>query len=276
MRSAGSRVSLATMAIASSAAARSCASKSGGTYPASITGVVGSTLIRRTMPPASLTIISALAMAGLASSTSERSIGTRMRLYMAQVRAAENSFSGGGDQARTDETFEPAGMRMQQPPIAEGKVDDDQPGGRQFFGDALARLDVAGGDERDREIVNARIVADHEQRARHARLRQHIYELVGAGVIDPLIGVRLRRLGEGPGQQFPGRLRAFRRGDQREIRQQAVAHHIGADERRVGAAALGQLAVAVALAGFGTFGLGMAQQHQAAHGGNVAFRAAQV
>src|ERR1051326_431850 len=221
MRSAGSRVSLATMAIASSAAARCCASKSGGTYSASITGVVGSTLIRRTMPPASLTIISALAMAGLASSTSERSIGTRMRLYMAQVRAAENSFSGGGDQARTDETFEPAGMRMQQPPIVEGKVDDDQPGGRQFFGDALARLDVAGGDERDREIGNARIVGDPEQRAR-------------------------------------------RGGDQREIRQQAVAHHIGADERRVGAAALGQLAVAVALAGFGALGLGRSEEHTSA------------
>src|SRR5580700_10426274 len=81
--SGASPVSLATMAIASSAEARCCASKSGGTYSASITGVVGKTLIRRIVPFDSFAIIRAVAMAGLASSTSARSIGTRMRLYMA-------------------------------------------------------------------------------------------------------------------------------------------------------------------------------------------------
>ena len=50
-----------------------------------------------------------------------------------------------------------------------------------------------------------------------------------------------------------------------------MAGHIGADHGRVVAAALGQFAVAVALAGLGALGLGMAQQHQTAHGGNVAF-----
>ena len=35
--------------------------------------------------------------------------------------------------------------------------------------------------------------------------------------------------------------------------------------RRVGAAALGEFAVAVAFAGLGAFGLGVAQQHQTAH-----------
>ena len=51
-----------------------------------------------------------------------------------------------------------------------------------------------------------------------------------------------------------------------------MVSHVGADEGRVGLAALGEFAVAVALAPFGAFGLGMAQQHQTAHGGNVAFR----
>jgi hypothetical protein len=47
--------------------------------------------------------------------------------------------------------------------------------------------------------------------------------------------------------------------------------HISADHRRVGAAAFHELAVAVALARRGTLGFGMAEQHQSAHRGNVAF-----
>jgi hypothetical protein len=50
-----------------------------------------------------------------------------------------------------------------------------------------------------------------------------------------------------------------------------MASHVGADRGRVVSAALGQFAVAVALAGLGALGFGMAQQHQTAHGGNVAF-----
>ena len=50
-----------------------------------------------------------------------------------------------------------------------------------------------------------------------------------------------------------------------------MPRHINPDGLRVGAAALGELAVAVALAGFGALGLGMTQQHQTAHRGNVAF-----
>ena len=46
--------------------------------------------------------------------------------------------------------------------------------------------------------------------------------------------------------------------------------HVGADNRGIGAAAFHQLAVAVALAGVGPLGLGVAQQHQAAHRVNVA------
>jgi hypothetical protein len=46
---------------------------------------------------------------------------------------------------------------------------------------------------------------------------------------------------------------------------------IGADRGCIGSATLGELAVAVAAARFGALGLGMAQQHQTAHRGNVAF-----
>src|SRR5215831_11851939 len=83
-RAEGKPVSLTTMASASSAAFLCCTSKSGGTYSASITGVSGSTLTKRIMPPDGPAIINAVATAGLARSGSARSIGTRIFLYMAR------------------------------------------------------------------------------------------------------------------------------------------------------------------------------------------------
>ena len=61
-----------------------------------------------------------------------------------------------------------------------------------------------------------------------------------------------------------------------KIGHQAVTRHVGADEGRIVAAAFGELAVAVALAGLGPFGLGVAEQHKTAHCGNVAFLRLQV
>src|SRR4029077_9011046 len=82
-REGGKPVSLTTIESASSAAWRCCTSKSGGTYSASITGVSGSTLMKRISPSDGAAIISAVATAGLAKSGSARSIGTRILLYMA-------------------------------------------------------------------------------------------------------------------------------------------------------------------------------------------------
>ncbi len=70
------------MASASSDDLRCCTSKSGGTYSASITGVIGSTLTSRTAPPDARAIAHAAAIAGLANSVSARSTGTRTCLYM--------------------------------------------------------------------------------------------------------------------------------------------------------------------------------------------------
>jgi len=55
-------------------------SKSAGTYSASITGVIGSTFRRRTVPLQVCDSVAAVAIAGLARSVSARSIGTRMDL----------------------------------------------------------------------------------------------------------------------------------------------------------------------------------------------------
>src|SRR6202035_1622713 len=150
--SGASPVSLATMAIASSAEARCCASKSGGTYSASITGVIGKTLTRRIEPFDSFAIIKAVAMAGLANSTSARSIGTRMRRYMSHP-FRKTLIRRRGDQLRRDEALQPAGVAMHFRPVVEGEIDDDKPRGRQFLRHPLARVDVARCDQLHRDVV---------------------------------------------------------------------------------------------------------------------------
>ena len=78
-------------------------------------------------------------------------------------------------------------------------------------------------------------------------------------------------LAKAVGQERPGLLGAGRRRYQGKVRYQAVTRHIGAYDRGVAAAALGELAVAVALTGLGAFGLGVAQQHKTAHSGKCRF-----
>src|SRR6266436_5662043 len=82
MREASMPDSRATMASASSEVWRCWVSKSAGTYSASITGVIGSTFKRRTAPLQVCDSVAAVAIAGFARSVSERSIGTRMDLYI--------------------------------------------------------------------------------------------------------------------------------------------------------------------------------------------------
>src|ERR1700757_1256376 len=72
--------SRATMVSASSEVWRCWVSKSAGTYSASITGVIGSTLSSRTLPCQVLASVAAVAIAGFARSVSARSMGTRMDL----------------------------------------------------------------------------------------------------------------------------------------------------------------------------------------------------
>src|ERR1700709_2135590 len=80
--------SRATMMSASSDEARCCTSKSAGTYSASITGVIGSTLSSRTAPLQVCDNVAAVAIAGLARSVSARSIGTRMDLNISPSMSA--------------------------------------------------------------------------------------------------------------------------------------------------------------------------------------------
>src|ERR1700722_7566156 len=88
MRAGSMPDSRATMTSASSEAWRCWASKSAGTYSASITGVIGSTLRRRTVPCQVCDSVAAVAIAGLARSVSARSIGTRMELNISASLSA--------------------------------------------------------------------------------------------------------------------------------------------------------------------------------------------
>ena len=65
--------------------------------------------------------------------------------------------------------------------------------------------------------------------------------------------------------------RARRRRNEDKVGHEAVTGQVSADDRRVGAPPRRELAIAVALAGLGALGLGMAQQQQTTHRGNVAF-----
>src|SRR5262245_52446975 len=53
--------------------------------------------------------------------------------------------------ARNHEAIEPAAARVQFSPFVEREVDHREPGGREFLDQALARLDIAGGDQQARE-----------------------------------------------------------------------------------------------------------------------------
>src|SRR5258708_10440095 len=85
MPPAGMPDSRARMVSASGEVWRCWVSKSAGTYSASITGVIGSTLRSRTKPLQVFDSVAAVAIAGFANSVSERSIGTRMDLNISRL-----------------------------------------------------------------------------------------------------------------------------------------------------------------------------------------------
>src|ERR1043166_5128223 len=174
---------------ASSADWRCCASKSGGTYSASITGVIGSTLSRRTLPPEARTREMAVSIEGLASSVSARSTGTRICLNMCRspLRLSPALIGRGLQHARHHETLEPPRAGVQLRPVGNGEIDHHQPTGRQLLAQALAILEVARRDELGGGLLQARIVPDDEQRfGRRVGLAKHVDERARRGVVEPL------------------------------------------------------------------------------------------
>src|ERR1700751_1444790 len=163
--------SRATMASASSEVWRCWASKSAGTYSASITGVIGNTLSRRTVPFQFCDRVAAVAIAGLARSVSARSIGTRIELNicaslegslaeLSQLRLLAQSLL---DQLRTDKEHQAAAAESHFGPVLGRKIEHGKSRGRQIVRQCLAAGLIAAADQRQRQLVHAGIVADQHQ-----------------------------------------------------------------------------------------------------------------
>jgi len=128
----------------------------------------------------------------------------------------------------------------------------------------VAGLDIAGGDQPPRRLMQARIVPDHKKRAH--RRRRALYQRdngLGAGIVETLLVGDPRWAGQHSGDAFPRLPCALRGRYQHEFRNERMTCHIGADHRCIGFAAGIEPARAVAHAAFGLFRFGVSQQYQA-------------
>src|SRR4051812_46006294 len=155
--------SFATIASASSDALRCSASKSAGTYSASITGVIGCTLSRRTWPFQVCDSVAAVAMAGFARSVSARSIGTSIDLNIRASRVLASIVQRLLQQSRAGEAHEVAAAERDLVPIVDRKIQDDQSAGRQIVLECFPGRGVAVAGEHQCQLVHAGIVADQHQ-----------------------------------------------------------------------------------------------------------------
>src|ERR1700686_719258 len=178
--------SRATMASASSEVWRCWASKSAGTYSASITGVIGNMLRRRTEPLQVCDSVAAVAIAGFARSVSERSIGTRMDLNISRLPRPQLSLAqfdgpatrGGAlvvrsllQQLRTDKAHQPSATECHVGPVVGVEVEHRKARRRQVVGERLAPAGVAAAGQRQRQFMHAGIVPDQHQPRRGGRRR---------------------------------------------------------------------------------------------------------
>src|SRR5882672_2752148 len=178
MREASMPDSRATMASASSEVRRCWRSKSAGTYSASITGVIGNTLRRRTVPLQVCDSVAAVAIAGFARSVSARSSGTRMDLNIcasvSEANVAQNQVlkPSLGDAAQVlgllqqlwaDEQCQPSAAERHVVPVVARKVEHGKPRCRQIVGERLASGGVAAAGQRQRQFMHSGIVRDQHQ-----------------------------------------------------------------------------------------------------------------
>src|SRR6267142_225665 len=178
MREASIPDSRATMASASSEVWRCWMSKSAGTYSASITGVIGNTFKRRTVPLQVCDSVAAVAIAGFARSVSARSSGTRMDLNICasvcEANVAQNEVlkPSLGDAAQVlgllqqlwaDEQHQPSATERHVVPVGARKVEYGKPRSRQIVGERLAWGGVAAAGQRQRQFMHPGIVRDQHQ-----------------------------------------------------------------------------------------------------------------
>src|SRR5882724_3780335 len=166
--------SRATMASASSEVWRCWASKSAGTYSASITGVIGNTLSSRTIPFQVCDSVAAVAIAGFARSVSARSSGTRMDLNIcascsielnmaAQICPPASIVRRLLQQFRAGEAHQCAATECHLVPVIDREVEDRKARGRQIMLERFSCGGVAAAGERERQFMHAGVMNDHHQ-----------------------------------------------------------------------------------------------------------------
>src|ERR1700686_4479543 len=170
--------SRATIASAASEVWRCWVSKSAGTYSASITGVIGSTLSRRTVPFQVCDSVAAVAIAGFARSVSARSSGTRMELNIcASVLTASLAQFWHPDRQRsvarsllqqpgTHEQHQAPAAECHVGPVVDLKVEYGKARGRQIVGERVASGGIAAAGKRECQFMHSRIVPDDHQPSR--------------------------------------------------------------------------------------------------------------
>src|SRR4051812_4221538 len=177
MRDAAIPDSRATIESASSEVARCWASKSAGTYSASITGVIGSTLSSRTVPFQVCDSVAAVAIAGFARSVSARSSGTRMDLNICASCPVELNMTAQTcppasivrhlpQQFRAGEAHQYAAAKCHLVPVLDCKVEDRKTRRRQIVLEGFFRGGVTAAGQRQSQFMHAGIVADHHQSLR--------------------------------------------------------------------------------------------------------------
>src|SRR5712675_443381 len=166
--------SRATMASASSEVWRCWMSKSAGTYSASITGVIGNTFRRRTVPLQVRDSVAAVAIAGFARSVSARSSGTRMDLNICASCSIELNMTGQPcppasivrrllQQFRAGKAQQCAAAERHLVPVVDREVEDRKAGGRQIVLKRFFRGRVAAAGERESQFMHAGVMTDHHQ-----------------------------------------------------------------------------------------------------------------
>lgn len=156
-------------------------------------------------------------------------------------------------------------------PIVDGEIDAGEAGSRQPFVKPLAGLNIAGRDQKPRDFMQARIVADNQKGADgRVGLSDDGEDGIGAAFVKALVIVDGRERGKRFGHVLPCLSRAPRRRHDHSIGEESVMRHIGPNLGGILATARIERTIKIGHAGFGLFRTRMSKQHQT-HGGSIDF-----
>src|SRR5208282_1132331 len=154
-------------------------------------------------------------------------IAPRVLRAEAVPRLAGRSIGRRSDQARTDETLQPARLGIKPRPVVEWKIYDDEAGRWQLFVDAFPCFEVSRNNQAHRDIVQARIVTDDEEHLRVVRLTDDADQPLTSSV-DAFVLHHPRRRRKSRCDECPGFFRARRRRYEDRIRHETKTSDVAA------------------------------------------------